>query len=209
METRRERKKQHTRAALLDAAMALFAERGIYGTRVEDITERVDLGKGAFYNYFPSKEALVADLVAEAVATFEEAYLSRMRGTSVIADRVGELVRLCTAFTNEHPRYALLLHQARGLLILKEAPMERLREAFVAYLGSVGQALIDPQKKERLPDEDLLDIAAALLGGVAGYRSFQLAAALLPNASTAEGVLAPGIQGLVEQWENGQFPVAN
>ena len=62
MNDRRQRKKETTRKALLDAAIALMAERGLYATRIEDITERADLGKGAFYNYFLSKDALVAAL---------------------------------------------------------------------------------------------------------------------------------------------------
>ena len=184
--------------------MVQFAERGIYRTRVEDITERVDLGKGAFYNYFDSKGALIADLVAMGVTTFEATYLSRMNGTTSIPERVSQLAGLCTAFVNEHPKYAVLFHQARGLLLFQETRMERLQEVFAAYLLTVGKALVPPQGDESLTDSDLLEIAAALLGGVAGYRSFRIAAALTPNASTAEGVLALGIQGLIEQWEGGR-----
>ena len=38
------------------AALKLFAERGIADTTVEDITEAADVGKGTFFNYFPTKE---------------------------------------------------------------------------------------------------------------------------------------------------------
>jgi AcrR family transcriptional regulator len=61
------------REELLAAARRAFAERGIPGTTVSDVTEAAGVAKGTFYLYFDSKEALlgavkqrfVEDLVAE------------------------------------------------------------------------------------------------------------------------------------------------
>ncbi len=50
------------RDAILDAAVALFAERGFYGTTVPDIATKAKVGAGTIYRYFPSKEALVNEL---------------------------------------------------------------------------------------------------------------------------------------------------
>ena len=52
---------------VLDAALALFVERGFAATRVEDIAARAGLSKGAVYLYFPSKEAILEGLVKRAV----------------------------------------------------------------------------------------------------------------------------------------------
>ena len=60
--SRRERKKQETRQGLLEAALALFRERGYDETTIEEITDRADVAKGTFFNYFPSKEALLSEL---------------------------------------------------------------------------------------------------------------------------------------------------
>lgn len=49
--------------ALIAAARAEFATRGLRGARIEDITAACGLSKGAFYLHFPSKEALFGDLV--------------------------------------------------------------------------------------------------------------------------------------------------
>ena len=178
--------------------MALFAEGGVSGTRVEDITERVDLGKGAFYNYFASKDALIADLVARGVDTFEQGYLSQLDTDESAARRVAHLVRLHDTFLADHPQYALLFHQARGLLLLQNTRVEKLRVVFAHYLRRVGQAL-GTGAIDSCSDEDMLDIAAALVGGVSGYRSFRIAAALPANDTTAEQMLTPGILGLLAQ----------
>jgi AcrR family transcriptional regulator len=55
-EGRRERKRNETHHKLLECALRLFGERGFANTKVEDITEAADVGKGTFFNYFPSKE---------------------------------------------------------------------------------------------------------------------------------------------------------
>jgi AcrR family transcriptional regulator len=65
---RRERRKAETRARLMTAARGLLARQGVDATRINEITEEADLGFGSFYNYFESKEAIVAAVV-EAVAT--------------------------------------------------------------------------------------------------------------------------------------------
>lgn len=52
---------------VLDAALALFIEKGFAATRVEDIAVRAGLSKGAVYLYFPSKEAILEGLVKRAI----------------------------------------------------------------------------------------------------------------------------------------------
>lgn len=47
------------RAAILDAALTLFAERGFHGTSVPDIATLARVGAGTIYRYFSGKEALV------------------------------------------------------------------------------------------------------------------------------------------------------
>ncbi len=70
---RRERHRAETRQRLFNAALKLFAERGYLETTVEDITEAADVGKGTFFNYFPTKEHVLATLGAERVAAVERA----------------------------------------------------------------------------------------------------------------------------------------
>ena len=59
--SRRERKKAEIRRGLIEAAMELFREQGFADTTIEQITERVDVAPATFFNYFPSKEAVLTD----------------------------------------------------------------------------------------------------------------------------------------------------
>ncbi len=68
--SRRERKKAETRRRLYDTAMQLFREQGFADTTIEQITERVDVAAGTFFNYFPSKEAILTDYHRETTESF-------------------------------------------------------------------------------------------------------------------------------------------
>ena len=59
---------RRTRASLIEAAAVVFASHGIHSTRVDDIVARADTSHGTFYRYFPSKDALFAELVGAVAA---------------------------------------------------------------------------------------------------------------------------------------------
>ncbi len=65
--TRNERRKEETRAKLLDGARRVMAEKGVEATTIRDITDAADVAAGNFYNYFDSKEELVTVAVDEIV----------------------------------------------------------------------------------------------------------------------------------------------
>jgi AcrR family transcriptional regulator len=70
--SRRERKKEETRRRIFEAAMALFRAKGFEATTVDEITEKADVGRGTFFNYFPKKESVLAYLSEERLALAEE-----------------------------------------------------------------------------------------------------------------------------------------
>jgi AcrR family transcriptional regulator len=53
------------RAQILEAAIACFADKGYYGSSIDDIAARTGLSKGAIYHYFSSKREIL-------LAVFEE-----------------------------------------------------------------------------------------------------------------------------------------
>ncbi len=60
---RLERRKARTRAAIIDAATALFHERGFEETSIQQIAERADTGVGTLYGYFGSKDQILREVL--------------------------------------------------------------------------------------------------------------------------------------------------
>jgi AcrR family transcriptional regulator len=59
--------KAATRETILRTARRLFAEKGYEATRTRDIAEAAGIASGTLFNYFETKEAIVACLAAEAI----------------------------------------------------------------------------------------------------------------------------------------------
>jgi AcrR family transcriptional regulator len=70
---RRERRKEEMRSQIFQAAMRLFERKGVFDTTVEEITESADVAKGTFFNYFPSKEAILTKLADRQVGVIQQA----------------------------------------------------------------------------------------------------------------------------------------
>jgi AcrR family transcriptional regulator len=76
----RERKKQRTREQIVEAAMALFAERGYHATTITDIATAADVAPRTFFAYFASKEAVVFHNVDRDLESLASALRDRLPG---------------------------------------------------------------------------------------------------------------------------------
>lgn len=56
------RQRDQRLGALLDAAAALFVEKGVMATSIEDIAERAGVAKSTFYHYFQDRAAMLEAL---------------------------------------------------------------------------------------------------------------------------------------------------
>src|SRR6266404_259413 len=86
MASRRARRSADLRERLFRAALALFGKKGYAETTVEDITEAADVGKGTFFNYFPTKEHILM--------AFAEMQLGKLRAAADEAREKNEPTRV-------------------------------------------------------------------------------------------------------------------
>jgi AcrR family transcriptional regulator len=109
VEPRGARRKRETRNRLLRAAMNLMAEQGVGGVAINEITEAADVGFGSFYNHFPSKEAIYAELVAEVVERFGEALDRLSDQLSDPAEKIAASVRFTLRRARQDPVWGRFL----------------------------------------------------------------------------------------------------
>ena len=106
---RRERRKAETRERLLDAARALIAEGGTDAVKINDVTDRADVGFGTFYSYFDTKEALIEAVVAEAMARTATIIGTRALESDDPAETAAISYRRFLAYATEEPELAAVL----------------------------------------------------------------------------------------------------
>src|SRR2546430_14644183 len=73
----RERKKQRTRDALVDAAFTLFRRKGFDATTIDEIAEAVELSPRTFFRYFDSKEDVALTLQDQQFSALYAAFAAR------------------------------------------------------------------------------------------------------------------------------------
>src|SRR6266550_5153271 len=126
---RRRRRSAAIRERLFRASLELFAQKGFAETTVEDITEAADVGKGTFFNYFPSKDHILL--------AFGEMQLGKLEAAIDAARRTNEPM----------PQFLRSL----GVRMTQEPTRnpEIIRALLQAYLSTtpVREAMLDLQKR--------------------------------------------------------------
>ncbi len=91
---KRARRKEARPGELLDAALALFVEKGYAATRVEEVAARAGVSKGTLFLYFPSKEELFKAVVREnASRHLQEAFRELAAYTGTSAELLHEFIQ--------------------------------------------------------------------------------------------------------------------
>lgn len=125
--------KTPTRERILDAALALFIEKGVAGTTVSDIERAVGLaaGTGSFYRHYKSKEELIVPAFQRGVTrVFTELETARVAAAAV-DDPHERAVRDYRAMLGEmHAFYPLWL-----LMLSERDQFPELQDVLIDGLG--------------------------------------------------------------------------
>jgi AcrR family transcriptional regulator len=78
---------------ILEAATALFSEKGYHGTSMREVAAAVGIKAGSLYNHFPGKEDLLFTIARGVMVELLEGGRSAIAGHDEAADRLRALVR--------------------------------------------------------------------------------------------------------------------
>jgi AcrR family transcriptional regulator len=100
------------REQLLETAARLFAEQGYHGTTVGDVCDSLGVGKGVFYWYFPSKEAMFLELLQELLLELRRAQQFAIANVDDPVHRIEEGIRASIEFFRGNPGFLELIRIA-------------------------------------------------------------------------------------------------
>ncbi len=125
---RRERRRAETRERIYRAALRIFAERGFLDATVEDITEAADVGKGTFFNYFPTKEHVLVTFGEERIAAIERALGIAKAGNEPVLPIIKELATSLVGQSGENAALLRAIYAAHASCApVRSGLQERMR----------------------------------------------------------------------------------
>jgi AcrR family transcriptional regulator len=163
--------RQAVREAVLDAAAAVTAERGLTGVTMAEVAQRAGVGRATLYKYFPDADAIL-------VAWHERQVGDHLRQLADIWERTGRLDAVLEAYAficHEHPpsEAAASLHRSEHVA--------RGREYLVDFLAGL---LTDV--RQDVPPRELATYCVHALG----------AAGALPSKAAVRRLVAVTLAGL-------------
>jgi enoyl-CoA hydratase/carnithine racemase/AcrR family transcriptional regulator len=198
----RARSPRTTRDKLLEAAAALFAERGYRVVTLDDIGGAVGISGPAVYRHFKSKESLLGELLVDVSERLLANAQDRAGAATGPAEALVALVDFHAEFAVENP--ALITVQSRELCSLAPEDQHRVRRLQRSYVEFWADAILRAGCRQRR--EEAIAAAHATFGLL---NSTPFSGRLDDNAmrallhSMALGGLWPSIPG-----QEVMFPVA-
>ncbi|RFU37127.1 TetR family transcriptional regulator [Actinomadura logoneensis] len=182
---RRERKKQATREALLDAAFRLFSEKGYEATTVEEIADAVDVSARTFFRYFASKEDVALTSQEAQFHAMLDAFASRPPEESVLTalrEAGALLIQAMDAAdaTDERlTRFDCLMRLTEESPALRAGSMELTRRkndemtrVIAARMGTDPETDLRPRMFAAMASTAFMVAADAYRTGLGGFTSF-------------------------------------
>jgi AcrR family transcriptional regulator len=177
---KREQTKAANRLAILDAAREVFGEMGFEAATVRDIIRRTGLSVGAFYNYYRSKEEVVAALAADGALRFRPILHAEYLKATDFESYVRGAIQAYFEFIAEEDR----AWGARGKLQEPE-PMTRETPEMLAVHEEVRATLAEVMERGLAPrvDVDYLTTACIAIARDVGDRMLQRDPPDVPGAT--------------------------
>lgn len=158
--SRRERKKQETKSNILRTARHLFRDNGIDNTSIEDITERVDISRGTFFNYFSNKDGLIIGIVEDEVDELIDYLEDELMG---ITGAVTKLKLFYKKIIEDAIQYLHITEHVIISTILKSD--EHSFCIFKEYYAITEKLVIEAQRNREITDKVAADQIVSLILG--------------------------------------------
>ena len=137
----RQRKKERTRQAITDAAMAMFLEHGFENVSIIKIAAAAEVSVQTVYNYFPAKADLVFDEADQITSDLQRAVRHRPPGQSALSAIRGYFASLPARVGGRRPPEPT----PRFRRLVRDSPVLRAhqREIFARFEQALAAALAD------------------------------------------------------------------
>jgi AcrR family transcriptional regulator len=180
-----------TRAALLDAAAEVFAERGFRDASVDEVAQRAGFSKGALYWHFAGKDELFLALLEERVDRPTREMIELLESAPPDRDMGPEASRRFVDLLRGAPELLLLDHEYWAQAVRDPELRARYAERQAKLRSALGRALVTRVRHlggpvHAVPPEDMATVIMGLAAGLARER-------LVDRGAVSDGLLGDAI----------------
>ena len=144
----REEKKRATRAAIMEAAITLFGERGYESTSVSALAKAAGIGKGTIYSYFTSKNEILLAFCEEELAFIHDEIQEKLDPNAPLAEKMLLVLMSEFRFVTKNKEFGRTL--LRELTFPKEITIEKSRIIEGRFLDLFVSIFKEGQEKGQL-----------------------------------------------------------
>lgn len=152
------------RSQILDAATAVFAERGFHEARMDDIAEKSGLSKGALYLYYKSKDAIIVALMRQFFKLGMRDLRKLREQEGAVSERLiayshqlaGEMRRMTAVVSLAWEFYAIAARQ--------KVVRDYLKVYFAEYRTALAELIQDGMDRGELRLGNATEVATTLTG---------------------------------------------
>ncbi len=134
----RAEKKNKLRGKILANAIQLFMERGFDEVTIDDIIGQLEISQATFFNYFPSKDAILQQAAEDTVGRYQEMLEHEARRDAPTAEKVRRLLEAMGRGLQADKRFYRTLF-TRSALNFGNVRAERILSDLSAALLHEGQ----------------------------------------------------------------------
>ncbi|MGO9412769.1 MAG: TetR/AcrR family transcriptional regulator [Spirochaetia bacterium] len=159
-EGKRQQGKESTRLKLLEAAAALFAEKGISTTTTEHVAARAGVAHGTVFAHFPTQEALLIAVIDD-FGTRVAGRLHELVAGS--ADTSGALAAHLRGLMETEGLYSRLISEAAALPRQARTSLVMMQSTISIHICQIAEKDMAAKKIRRMPVALLFNTWVALL----------------------------------------------
>jgi len=197
---RRERRKTATRLELIEAGRRLFGEKGLYESRIEDLTAHAGIAKGTLYTYFAHKDELVRAVASAGFGELEAHVARAVHGARGEPDVLRRAIRAHIVFYAANPELMRVFHQVRGMLKFDRAAWRPLRATVNTYVDALARILASAPRIGALPRPARRELAGLVFGSVSGATSVRAALGRAPHRGRAARPLVESLVAMARAY---------
>jgi AcrR family transcriptional regulator len=192
---RRSRRSAELRERLFRAALTLFAKKGFAETTVEDITNAADVGKGTFFNYFPSKDHMLLAFGEMQLAKLQSAVEEARRTSTPMPEFLRSLGQRMTEEPTRNPDIirALLLAYISSNTPVRRAMLDLQSRVLALHSEMIALGQKRGEIRNDLPPIEIAQVFRQAIFGTLLMWSLYGDSSLLSRMESAFEVLWKGL----------------